>query len=909
MELDNIKLQTTWNDAAGSINTNFLKLLQAITALQAEGGGLDESQLEEYLTANGYTKQDWVLAQQYITQAALDGLASEDWVRLQGYLKNSDLASINAAILALNNYFVGGVAKNADNLDGKDSTYFASADALNALMSRQIIAGTGLSGGGSLSANRTIALQFLGGSGTYYKVTVDDYGRVTLGSEALDVNDLPDVPTSKIIGLEDVLKSLEITVDSEVSDTSENPIQNKAIKQYADLHSRYEIIEEIDVPNGIIDYATETWVKDQGYATETWVEDKGYATEKSIEDAGFAKETWVEEKGYATEAWVEEKDYATNSSVAEAGFATEKWVEDKGYATIASITEAGFATEKWVEDKNYATVESVADAGFATEQWVEEKGYITEAALDGLASETYVNDKTSDAYNNALNDAKAWVEDQEFATEESVTQQGFLKDSDLSAIRSAISVLQSYFSGGIANNADKLDGKDSTFFATAEALNALLSRQITAGEGLSGGGNLSANRTLSLQYLGGAGTYYKVTVDNYGRVTLGETALTEADIPNISPSKIIGLDDIINNIEIDVDDEMSDTSENPVQNKVIKEYADLHSRYEVINEIDVPDGIVDYATETWVKEQGYVTEDSFKTINGQPIIGEGNIVIEGGGNVDLTGYATEEWVKSQSYAKTSDIPSLNGYATQQWVTSQGFAKSSDIPSLNGYATQTWVNNKGYATESWVTNKGYATQQWVTSQNYMPKTSFKTINGQTITGTGNIVIEGGGDVDMSDYLSLSKGGTVEAVTTFNDSVIFNAGASVNGYFLIERLQSLISIILSSGASLGWQGDTITSWNDLRVKETTVSSGTTSLQMSPNVLYKLPSGTNMTLSFASGISGVANYYMFEVAVGSTIPTITLPSSVKWMDGYDVLANLEADKTYQVSIVNNLAVGGAF
>lgn len=26
MELDNIKLQTTWNDAAGSINSNFLKL-------------------------------------------------------------------------------------------------------------------------------------------------------------------------------------------------------------------------------------------------------------------------------------------------------------------------------------------------------------------------------------------------------------------------------------------------------------------------------------------------------------------------------------------------------------------------------------------------------------------------------------------------------------------------------------------------------------------------------------------------------------------------------------------------------------------------------------------------------------------------------------------------------------------
>lgn len=36
MELDKVKLQTTWNDAAGSINSNFLKVLQALQTL--EGG-------------------------------------------------------------------------------------------------------------------------------------------------------------------------------------------------------------------------------------------------------------------------------------------------------------------------------------------------------------------------------------------------------------------------------------------------------------------------------------------------------------------------------------------------------------------------------------------------------------------------------------------------------------------------------------------------------------------------------------------------------------------------------------------------------------------------------------------------------------------------------------------------------
>lgn len=36
MELESIKLQTTWNDAAGALNSNFLKLVQKLTSI--EGG-------------------------------------------------------------------------------------------------------------------------------------------------------------------------------------------------------------------------------------------------------------------------------------------------------------------------------------------------------------------------------------------------------------------------------------------------------------------------------------------------------------------------------------------------------------------------------------------------------------------------------------------------------------------------------------------------------------------------------------------------------------------------------------------------------------------------------------------------------------------------------------------------------
>lgn len=50
---------------------------------------------------------------------------------------------------------------------------------------------------------------------------------------------------------------------------------------------------------------------------------------------------------------------------------------------------------------------------------------------------------------------------------------------------------------------------------------------ITAGTGLSGGGSLAANRTLSLAASGvTAGTYFKTTVDTYGRVTSGSNPTT-----------------------------------------------------------------------------------------------------------------------------------------------------------------------------------------------------------------------------------------------------------------------------------------------------------------------------------------------------------------------------------------------
>lgn len=67
-------------------------------------------------------------------------------------------------------------ATEGDTLDSILSGY--------AVKTRKITAGTGLTGGGSLEADRTISLATVSGltAGTYFKTTVDAYGRVTSGS-------------------------------------------------------------------------------------------------------------------------------------------------------------------------------------------------------------------------------------------------------------------------------------------------------------------------------------------------------------------------------------------------------------------------------------------------------------------------------------------------------------------------------------------------------------------------------------------------------------------------------------------------------------------------------------------------------------------------------------------------------
>jgi hypothetical protein len=141
----------------------------------------------------------------------------------------------------------------------------------------------------------------------------------------------------------------------------------------------------------------------------------------------------------------------------------------------------------------------------------------------------------------------------------------------------------------------------------------------------------------------------------------------------------------------------------------------------------------EYITESELNSKGYLTQHQpLKTINGESLIGTGNITIKGGsggGSLDLSDYYTKE----ESDGKFQPIG--------EYLTS--------IPEE--YVTDAELDSKGYLTEH---------------QN------LKTVNGNSLVGTGNITIEAS---EPSNMVTTNTTQSISGTKTFNGNCVFNAGA--------------------------------------------------------------------------------------------------------------------------------------
>ena len=167
-----------------------------------------------------------------------------------------------------------------------------------------------------------------------------------------------------------------------------------------------------------------------------------------------------------------------------------------------------------------------------------------------------------------------------------------------------------------------------------------------------------------------------------------------------------------------------------------------------------------------IKDEIIDIPTQFKTINGNDILGEGDITIEA--NVDLTGYATEQWVEEQEYAPLSDVnylammvsgkqPTITDLDEIRTGAELGKTAIQEIPSE--YITETELNDAlanvggGNGNIVELTQEEYNNitpdeETLYLISDVAPKENLKTINGESIIGTGDIVIEA--NVDLTGY---------------------------------------------------------------------------------------------------------------------------------------------------------------
>ena len=193
------------------------------------------------------------------------------------------------------------------------------------------------------------------------------------------------------------------------------------------------------------------------------------------------------------------------------------------------------------------------------------------------------------------------------------------------------------------------------------------------------------------------------------------------------------------------------------------------------------------------KQDTLVSGTNIKTINGDSILGSGNLVIQSGTSNwdDIQGKPQfAEVATSGNYNDLTNkptIPDVSGLATKEEIADMEtksnaaatYATKSEIPSLEGYLTET-VASETYATKQALGNKldtatynsekagfetkenaaatyqvkgNYATKQEIAGKQdtLVSGTNIKTINGHSVLGAGDITIQAGGTIDtaMSD----------------------------------------------------------------------------------------------------------------------------------------------------------------
>ena len=388
-------------------------------------------------------------------------------------------------------------------------------------------------------------------------------------------------------------------------------------------------------------------------------------------------------------------NYAKKSDIPSlAGYATEKWVTDKGYLVATPSDKANWNTAYgWGNHALAGYAKESSLGNYILKSSIGAANGVAPLGADNLIPAAYLPSYVDDVL--------------EFATLSSFPAKGesgkiyVSLDTNLTYRWTGTTYVEISKSIGLGETSSTAypgnKGK-----ANADAITALRAITISAGTGLTGGGNLTANRTISLSTSGViAGDYTKVTVDVYGRVTSG-TSLIASDIPSLAISKITGLQDALN----------SKLNSNDFQSKFDAAIAAWFVRDE---------GNKGIRPAAYQGEEVGFYSNTYLSAKGRAA-GSGG----GGGGA------------SALYQLLDVIPNASGTGVEG--VADGYVLAYDALAGKWKAAQRLDET---ALKAYLTTNKYATQGWVSSQGYLTQhqslANYVTLNtDQSITGIKTFV---------------------------------------------------------------------------------------------------------------------------------------------------------------------------
>lgn len=180
--------------------------------------------------------------------------------------------------------------------------------------------------------------------------------------------------------------------------------------------------------------------------------------------------------------------------------------------------------------------------------------------------------------------------------------------------------------------------------------------------------------------------------------------------------------------------------------------------------------------------------ENIKTINGESVLGSGNIEIQGGGG-DTVSFTQTQQSGNELGTITINGTGTNIYSpTETDPTVPSWAKASTKPSytaseVGAVPTSRTVNGKALSSNITLSASDVGAQETLVSG-----TNIKTINNESLLGSGNITIQGGGGADVIQ-VSITVANwnatttctkTVTGVTTSNSVIVSPAPSSIADY---------------------------------------------------------------------------------------------------------------------------------